>query len=314
MKREEAIAQQALIDVLRGGSDIGGLGVNPLTPKEMISNLSAQGYKIVKDDPAAERRRIAAIDSFRKARWAGGDVVKVGVLSCSHLGSRHQQLTFLESFYDRCVEEQISEVLHAGDVSDGDGHVYKGHGYDIFVHGADRQVAYIEEKYPQREGVKTHMIAGNHDWSFYQRGGYDLIENLSARRKDIVYHGPMGAKVFVDGVHFYLAHGDGGVAYARSYKPQRRIEQFAPEQKPEVLLLGHYHVWDHLPMYRNVVSWQLGCFQSQTDYLKRKGLYPEIGGLILTIYRGTKGADRPGGFVRVVGEVVPFFVPKENDY
>ncbi|MDP2325817.1 MAG: hypothetical protein Q8N51_17575, partial [Gammaproteobacteria bacterium] len=122
------------------------------------------------------------------------------------------------------------------------------------------------------------------------------------------------AKVLVDGVDVYLTHGAGGVAYARSYKMQRRIEQFAPEQKPEVYLIGHFHSWAHLPMYRNVDAWTIGCFQSQTDYLKRLGLYPEIGGLIMTIYRGTEGADRPGGFVRVVSEVVPFFLPVEGDY
>lgn len=124
----------------------------------------------------------------------------------------------------------------------------------------------------------------------------------------------MGADVKVGGVKVYLTHGAGGVAYARSYKQQRRIEQFAPEQKPEVLLTGHYHSWSHLSMYRNVEAWTIGCFQSQTEYLKRLGLYPEIGGLILTFYKGTKGADRPGGFVRVVSEVVPFYVPVAEDH
>ncbi len=187
-------------------------------------------------------------------------------------------------------------------------------GVDVAVHGADRQRGYIEDHFPERAGVTTELIAGNHDWSFWQRGGVDILAAVAKARPDIKYHGPMGAKIMVGGVHVYLAHGDGGVAYARSYKPQRRIEQFAPEQKPEIYLLGHYHVWDHLPMYRNVVSFQLGCFQAQTDYLKRKGVYPEIGGLILTIYRGTKGADRPGGFVRVVDEIVPFYTPRTADF
>lgn len=285
-----------------------------LTPKEMVENLQAQGYRIVKDDPGAERRRTADVKSFSKARWAGGSVVKFGVVSCSHLGSRQQQLTFLHAFYDRIVQDGITTVLHAGDVTDGDGHVYRGHEYDIHVHGSDRQREYVIDNYPRREIVTTHMIAGNHDWSFWKRGGVDVLEGVASKRSDIQYHGPMGAKIMLDGVHVYLAHGEGGVAYARSYKPQKRIEQFAPEQKPEVYLLGHYHVWDHLPMYRNVVSFQLGCFQSQTDYLKAKGLYPEVGGLILTIYKGTEGADRKGGFVRVVDEIVPFYVPRENDF
>jgi hypothetical protein len=118
----------------------------------------------------------------------------------------------------------------------------------------------------------------------------------------------------LDGVHVYLAHGKGSMSYARSYKMQRRIEQFAPQEKPEVYLLGHYHVTDHLYMYRNVFGLLQGCFQSQTDYLKENGLYPEIGGFIVTIFKGTSGADRPGGFVRMQTEFVPFYVPMEADF
>lgn len=285
-----------------------------MTPKEMVSHLQEKGYKIVRDDPAAEQRKAAKIASFNKLRWEGGRVVKFGALSCTHLGSRQQQLTFLHTFYDRCSDGGIEHVFHMGDMTDGDGRVYKGQQFDSFLHGVDMQRDYVIEKYPSRKGVLTHLIAGNHDWSFWERGGYDVLKAVAGQRPDIRYYGAYGMTILLDGVHVYMSHGDGGLAYARSYKPQRRIEQFAPEQKPEVYFLGHYHVWDHLPMYRNVVGWQMGCFQSQTDYLKRKGVYPELGGVIVTIYLGTAGADRPNGFVRVIDEVVPFYVPKENDF
>jgi predicted phosphodiesterase len=286
----------------------------PLKPEEMIQDLQAAGYRIVKHDPGSEQRHLKEIKTFSKERWEGGDIVKFGALSCTHLGSRQQQLTFLNALYDRFAAEGITTVLNCGDIAEGDGNVYRGQRYDVFLHGADVQRDYVTEKYPKRNGITTYMIAGNHDWSFWQRGGFNLLESVAERRPDIVYLGAMGAKVLVDGVHVYVSHGSGGNAYARSYKPQKRIEQFAPAEKPEVFLLGHYHSWNHLPMYRNVIGYQMGCLQSQTDYLKRVGLYPEIGGLILTIYRGTKGADRLGGFVRVVDEIIPLYKPKERDY
>jgi predicted phosphodiesterase len=301
---------QELLKLLMGA----GAEKQLLSPAEMVRHLQEQGYRIVKDDPERERRHTLQVKEFSKARWAGGHVVKFGAISCTHLGSRNQQLTFLESFYDRMVDEGISTVLHSGDVSDGDGRVYRGHEFDLFAHGFDRQADYVIEKYPRREGVKTYAISGNHDWSFYQRGGSDILLKVAGKRSDFEYLGPMAAQITLGGVKVQLTHGTGGGAYARSYKQQKRIEQFAPEQKPEVYLLGHYHSWSHLPMYRNVVGWQMGCFQSQTEFLKRLGLYPELGGLILTIYCGTDGADRPNGFVRVVDEIVPFYVPKENDF
>jgi predicted phosphodiesterase len=310
MKKPIQSEHDALVSALLGDKTKG----SSLTPEDMINNLQAEGYRIVKDNPESERRHRAKIVSFSKARWEGGTIVKFGAFSCPHFGSRQQQLTLLESFYDRCVAEGVTDIFCAGDIAEGDGTVYKGQRFDVFVHGADRQAAYIIEKFPKRKGVRTHAIAGNHDMSFWQHGGVDILERVASQRSDILYYGPYGARLNYGGVDIYISHGDGNSSYARSHKQQRRIEQFAPEQKPEVYFLGHYHTWDYLPMYRNVVSWQLGCFQSQTDFLKRKGVYPEIGGLLLTIYKGTKGADRPGGFVRVICEVVPYYVPNSDDF
>lgn len=293
---------------------LGGEKVRSLTPEEMVENLSREGYKIVKDDPQAERQRVTRVAAQAQSRWSGGSVVKIGVFSCPHLGSRQQQLTHLEAFYSRCEDEGVTDIFCAGDVCEGDGNVYKGQRYDVFLHGVDAQVEYVIDAFPRRRGITTHAIAGNHDMSFWQRGGADVLRMVADHRFDFRYYGSYGADIVYEGVRIYLSHGDGGVAYARSYKPQRRIEQFAPERKPDVYLLGHYHVFDHLPMYRNVVSWELGCFQSQTEYLRRKGVYPEVAGLIMTIYKGTEGADRSGGFVRVVNEVVGLYVPRQEDF
>ena len=84
-------------------------------------------------------------------------------------------------------------------------------------------------------------------------------------------------------------HPDGGVAYARSYRQQKIIEQLAPEKKPHILLIGHYHIENILPQYRNVYSILLPCFQAQTPYLRRKGLNPEVGAVIMEITPDSKG-------------------------
>ena len=86
-----------------------------------------------------------------------------------------------------------------------------------------------------------------------------------------------------------MMHPSGGVAYARSYKVQKIVEQFSPQNKPHILFCGHYHITNHLPMYRNVEAFNVGAFEAQTPYLKRKGLYPSVSGLILKIYPDEKG-------------------------
>ncbi len=107
-------------------------------------------------------------------------------------------------------------------------------------------------------------------------------------------------------------HGDSGNTYARSYRMQKIIEQAAPEAKPDVLVLGHYHTNVLLPEYRNVTGLQLGCFQAQTPYLVRKGLYPEVSGWIVEFKVNNKG--RRGNKVGINFRFVPFYKMKKKDY
>jgi len=103
-------------------------------------------------------------------------------------------------------------------------------------------------------------------------------------------------------------HPDGGTPYARSYRLQKIIEQLSPENKPNILVAGHLHIEAILPMYRNVLGIQLPCFQAQTPYLARKGLYPELGAWILEF-----GVDDKG-MTDVLYKHIPFYIPIKNDY
>ena len=82
----------------------------------------------------------------------------------------------------------------------------------------------------------------------------------------------------------------------------------APEIKPHMLFVGHWHTTAILPMYRNVAAYSVGCFQSQTPFLTRRGLYPEVGGYIVEIKVGDKG------LIGHKAEWVPYYVMKEKDY
>lgn len=295
----------------------------PLKPEEMIESLQEQGYRITRDDPGVQRD-IAYVKSMSVERWDGGETLRFGVVSDTQLGSRKQQLTFLNMTYDRFQANGIDTVLHCGDLVDGDGRVYPGQQYDLFVHGYSKQLEYAIEKYPARDGMKTYLIAGNHDWSFWQRGGADILAEMAKERKDILYQGYGGAALNLNGISIYLIHLKSGLTYARSYKIQKIIEQFAPAQKPDMLFAGDKHSWAHLPMYRNVFATQMGCFQAQTDHEKRLGLYPEIGGMVVEVQYGTKGADKrdqqkPGhegrqAVVEVAWKVLPLYVPLVDDY
>lgn len=278
---------------------------NGMTVEGALELLNEAGYVLWKAPEVTKRSFKVDMSRFK------GRKVRVGIVSDTHLGSQFQQLSYLRAFYRHCSQRKVGAVLHAGDLLDGEG-VYRGHRYELFAIGADAQIDYAVNNYPSYRGVTTYLISGNHDAVFQKQSGIDAVSAVCRRRGDMVYLGYGGARVEIGGVKFDLLHPDGGVPYARSYRNQKIIEQLPGGSKPHVLILGHLHVTDILPNYRNVLGLMAGCFQAQTPYLKRKGLAPDVGGYILEFE--TSDVDTDGGSVGFKIEWRPFMVPKENDY
>lgn len=277
------------------------------TERELREQLSSMGYRVEKVEQASVDRRFKVDTSMFE-----GDTYKMAVISCTQLGSRYQQLTHLKSFYQYIQDQGIKTVLNCGDIVDGI-RVYRGQEYELFIHGAKAQREYTIEHYPKMEnGGKTIMISGNHDYSFMANGGEKIVETICDKREDLEYVGDYGAYPKIGPLNIFMAHGDCGVSYARSYKLQKNIEQMSPANKPDIYFVGHWHVGCMLPEYRNVIAFMIPCFQSQTPFLKRKSLYPELGGLIVSFT--INDVTRKDGIARCKFEWVPFYVPIDNDY
>lgn len=272
----------------------------------MLEHLTAMGYQLVKE-PIVEHKTYK-VDTTRFK----GEVVKFGVVSDTHLCSKYQQLTYLNQAYDFFAQEGITDVLHAGDMVAGNGRIYRGQVYEMFRHGADEVRDYAIEYYPKREGITTHIIAGNHDLSFLGSDGMDIVRAICEKRDDLNYLGHYSATVEFGKLKVGLHHGEGGCSYARTYKLQKLVEQLAPENKPHAFFLGHYHVAAGLEMYRNVFCRMMPCFEAQTPYLVRKGLYPELGFYIVKALMNP--VDREDGVTNFRADYYPFYVPIKNDY
>lgn len=214
--------------------------------------------------------------------------IKFGVVSDSHLGSCEQQITHLNTMYDIFEREGCKLVMHPGDLVDGES-VFRGQRYGVFIVGADNQMQYAIDKYPKRKGIQTLMVSGNHDLDYHKSTGMDIVRAVAEQRKDIKYCGQLGAYVeFGKNARAYLFHPDGGGSYSISYKPQKLVAGMSPEKKPNLILIGHYHQLGYFKM-SGVHIFLCGCFQGQTDFLRRKGLEPQIGGWILELNIGDDG-------------------------
>ena len=260
---------------------------------KVMDSLRESGYDVRLDDVS----RLVEIPQIPEKEFEPTDIkyfrkfYRIGLVSDTQICSRYQQMTLLHDAYRDFDERQVDFILHAGDLDDGEG-MYRGHSNEIFKHGADEHESYIIENYP-RSGRKrkTYVIGGQHDFCWYKQNGRNIIRSVCEKRKDLVYRGFFDADFTIKTLGIKLHHPGGGVAYARSYKLQKYIENLIgyitsipSAEAPSMLFSGHVHIPVHLPLYMGIDAVSLPCFQSQTPYLAEKGLMPVVGYAVAEIW------------------------------
>jgi len=223
-------------------------------------------------------------------KWA-----KFAVVGDTHIGSIFDRRDLLSSFYHLCKEEGYTTVYHVGDVTEGE-KMYAGQEYERYEHGADNIVKRVVNEYPKIGGMTTYFITGNHDLSYWKTMGYDIGKSIALQRKDMVYLGRELATVSLSinnrKIYIQLFHPKGGTAYAISYHPQKYIESLSGGQKPDIVLMGHYHKAEILPKHRNVLVIQAGTFCEQTSFMKGKYTPAHVGGWLMDIMPTTYHLSR----------------------
>jgi len=252
----------------------------------------------------ANKQQFANYEDKKLRIHPKGEVIRFGVIGDTHLCSKYQQLTFLKWFYEFVAKHKGEFVLHAGDIVDGE-HVYRGQQYETFLQGFDDQLGYTVENYPN--GLPTYAITGNHCLSHFVRGGGDIGKAIAQQRPDFHYLGQLGAYVYINDLKVYIAHGMGSPAYALSYKVQKMIEAFSSENKPNMLIVGHWHS-AFQAFIRNVFAMTPASFQGQTPFLRRMAIFPVVGGYFVEIVPDRKGIHR------FKYEFLPLYKPRSHDY
>ncbi len=265
----------------------------------IIAQLNSMGFEIVADGDKLTLVRNAAIQP------GGHRVINVDKLeakkyrfmlvSDTHLASKWERLDVLQTAYDDAHKQGIADVYHTGNVVDGQGTYNQ---FEVKVTGATAQTDYAIKNYPARDGITTYYLSTNcHTGRYWRELGVDYgrfleAAMLQAGRKDFVHLGFQQADVELkgDGGHsiMRLIHPAGGCAYSLSYKPQKIVESFTSGTKPNLLLLGHWHVSGYFEQ-RNVHCFLAGCMQDQSSYMQRKHLQPHIGYWVIEVMMTSKG-------------------------
>lgn len=241
-------------------------------------------------------------------KWTGDKIIRFGLMGDTQINSKYTQITHLHKYYDILQQEGIDTVYHTGDMDEGE-EMRMGHKYECYTQGVDDHIDEIVSVYPQRKGITTHFITGNHDHSIFKRVGFDIGPVIASRRDDMKYLGRDQAIIMLTpNCSLEIRHPGDGTAYALSYKLQKQIEAMSGGEKPNIYAVGHYHKSEYI-FYRNVHAFQTGCFQAETPFTRSKGISIHMGGWIVEAQ-----VDTDGTITRLKQEFIPFYKAIKDDW
>jgi len=272
----------------------------PKRISELVDHLRSQGFEIaIRNNLVFLSDEVVIPDDVQQLNTLEDKEIIFGVASDLHFGSTCCQITNLNEFAIQCKKEGVKYIFVPGDVVSGH-KIYPGHEYDLYALTAEEQEASIVRNLPK--GFEWYAIGGNHDYSFIKKGGgHNPLKVIESKREDFHYLGFDEANVpILDGVDLKMWHPSGGVPYSISYRLQKGIEQVAYSELHNIVagnkevpsirfvLCGHLHI-QMQALFGSIFGCQAGCFEGRTNYLKKKGLNPNIGGYIVKVTLGKKG-------------------------
>lgn len=261
------------------------LDLSPHKTRALVEDARNQGINIRVEGNLIGVREADPISHVVESGIAPtGDLQKVAVISDTHLGSKYCMRGALKDFIHNAYAEGVREILHPGDIVDGD---YRHAKFEMSHMGLDDQAQDLFDTLPRLPGLTYHAITGNHDGTFADASGINVggyLEGYFSKRgrHDLRVYGNRGAFIRIRGAVVHLWHPRSGTSYARSHQIQKLIEKYSSGEKPHILLAGHWHIFCHI-LERGVHGIACPTFQGGGSAFSRSlGGAPAIGGLMLS--------------------------------
>lgn len=244
--------------------------------------------------------------------------VKTLVISDLNLGSKYQQLSFINEVYKKAYADGVRKVIVCGDISAGlisPKNIYYN---SLFKYDTHSQAEYIIDNFPKLDGMTTYFITGEKDHTHDMKNSESIGKMISERRKDMVYLGPNHCTInlvhkdketgkILEQAKVLVRHPKGKVAYTLSYKPQQYISSMRSEDKVDMVLHGHYLQCEKMH-FRGVEEISVPGMTATTPKMKDDGINNSVGAWILDIKLKKKGIDH------VVPTLIPCYQTIQNDY
>ena len=266
---------------------------SPKNVEDIIKNAQSLGANIwVQDDKISYQLPDNAVSSPIQV-VSGGNVkeYQIGVISDMHFGSLYAVEDAVTEHVNYCYEQGITEIFCPGDMLEG---CYRHARMELSAVRWEDQAALALSKLPQLPGLSYHFIDGNHDFTFTELIGIESGKNLvrlaaDQDRHDLKFYGSRGATLDMGGTLIELWHPKKSGSYAKSYPIQNHIRDTAPQSKPHILLVGHWHTYIQL-CQQECYAVSCGTFQhGQSPFGRSIGGDVALGGVIVKWASGQDG-------------------------
>jgi len=250
-----------------------------------------EGISIPKDLPLEVETTRIDVTKFE------GDTYQFGVTADNHLCSKYYREDVLNALYDIWERDGVTKVLQAGNMIDGE---FRFNKFDLVTRpGLDAQAEFLINEWPRRKGITTEFVCGHdHEGWYVKAVGVNIVQYLQNKadaggRDDMKFVGYMEHDYELKGKgnhssRMRLSHAGGGSTYAISYTVQKIVESYQPNEKPTILLVGHFHKSEYsYPRAVHVI--QPGCTEDQTPFMRQKRLEAMVGGYSVKFQVDPKG-------------------------
>ncbi len=130
----------------------------------------------------------------------GSDYYKAVVIADTHIGSEDENPKYLDIVYNYCIQNDIHNIYHLGDVIDGVS------GYQSKKKYAPQdQIENVINKYPNDKSILNFMLLGNHDLDVLGEIR-NLHDTIIRNRKDMVCLGYGTNEFFIKNDSIILKH------------------------------------------------------------------------------------------------------------
>ena len=270
--------------------------INKELKNQELSKQEIQKLELIKDLTPKQiqeilyHNAIATKDEIIKTIWEPW-YLRFWLVSDTHFWSKTSAKDELWEFYDRAKDKWVECFIHAWDLVDWDG-VYKWQTYELEKIWFDAQLDDVVENYPN-VWLDTYFVQWNHDESFLKKTWWDIGRAISLIRRDLVNLWFYDARIKLNWVDINVHHWGGGQSYARSYKPQKLLENIDPKDQPNLFTSWHRHTALYM-FYRKIHTFLPWAFMKENLLSKRFHLDNTIGGWIIEIEIDENGGSKIG--------------------